>query len=153
MAAGSDDADTSRRDEPHDSVYELFRRGSQLLEHGHNHQALIPLGQAAQRAPESASIREAHGRALFHVQQYQEAAEEFRAVIDKEPTNDFALFCLGRCLQQLGRHTEARPPLTLAATLQPARTDYRLYLERARKATGPDAPNPYRRREEPDEDD
>ena len=90
-----------------------------LLEHGHNHQALIPLKQAAALSPDSASIREAYGRALFHVQQYQDAADEFRAVTEKEPTNDFALFCLGRCLQQLGRHREARPPLTLAARLQP----------------------------------
>ncbi len=130
--------------EPREGVYDLYRRGSDLLEHGHNHQALIPLAQAAARSPDSASIREAYGRALFHVQHYQDAAEEFRAVTEKEPTNDFALFCLGRCLQQLGRHREARPPLTLAARLQPGRSDYRLYLERARKATGPDAPNPYR---------
>ena len=129
--------------EPRDGVYDLFRRGSDLLEHGHNHQALIPLKQAAALSPGSASIREAYGRALFHVQRYGEAATEFQAVTDKEPTNDFALFCLGRCLQQLGRHAEARPPLTLAARLQPGRSDYRMYAERARQATGPDAPNPY----------
>ncbi len=126
-----------------EGVYELYRRGTDLLDHGHNHQALFPLKQAAARSPDSASIREAYGRALFHVQQYREAAEEFRAVTEKEPTNDFALFCLGRSLQQLGRHAEARPPLTLAARLQPSRSDYRIYLERAREATGPDAPNPY----------
>ncbi len=131
-----------------DGVYDLYRRGSDLLDHGHNHQALIPLKQAAALSPDSASIREAYGRALFHVQQYQEAAEEFRAVTEKEPTNDFALFCLGRCLQQLGRHAEARPPLTLAARLQPGRSDYRIYAERSAKATGPDAPNPYSRERE-----
>jgi Flp pilus assembly protein TadD len=152
MAAGPHDADLSPGDEPRESVYELFRRGSDLLGHGHNHQALIPLKQAAERSPESASIREAYGRALFHVQQYGDAAREFQAVTEKEPTNDFALFCLGRCLQQLGRHREARPPLTLAARLQPGRTDYRLYAERARKATGPDAPNPYSRRDGPADD-
>ncbi|HET9073383.1 MAG TPA: tetratricopeptide repeat protein [Solirubrobacteraceae bacterium] len=129
--------------EPREGVYDLFRRGSDLLEHGHNHQALIPLKQAAALSPDSASIREAYGRALFHVQHYQEAADEFRAVTDREPTNDYALFCLGRCLQQLGRHAEARPPLTLAARLAPGRSDYRMYAERARLATGPDAPNPY----------
>jgi Flp pilus assembly protein TadD len=136
-----------------EGVYELFRRGADLLEHGHNHQALIPLKRAAALSPGSASIREAYGRALFHVQQYGAAALEFAAVCEKEPTNDFALFCLGRSLQQLGRHAEARPPLTLAARLQPKRSDYRLYLERAleraRQATGPDAPNPHRRPDEP----
>lgn len=134
-----------------EGVYELFRRGSDLLEHGHNHQALIPLKQAATLSPDSASIREAYGRALFHVQRYREAAEEFRAVTEKEPTNDYALFCLGRSLQQMGRHAEARPPLTLAAALKPARGDYRLYAERAKAATGPDAPNPYSRPDGPSE--
>jgi Flp pilus assembly protein TadD len=138
--------------EHHEGVYDLYRRGSDLLEHGHNHQALIPLKQAAALSPDSASVREAYGRALFHVPQYQAASVEFRAVTEKEPTNDFALFCLGRCLQQLGRHREARPPLTLAARLRPSRTDYRLYLERARKATGPDAPNPYGQRSDAEDD-
>jgi Flp pilus assembly protein TadD len=136
MAAEQTDADGGRPE----GVYELFRRGTDLLDHGHNHQALIPLKQAAERSPDSASIREAYGRALFHVQRYQQAAAEFRAVCDREPTNDYALFCLGRSLQQLGRHAEARPPLTLAARLQPGRRDYRIYLERLGEATGPDTP-------------
>ena len=55
-----------------------------------------------------------------------------QAVIDRAPTNDFALFCLGRSLQMLGRHAEARKPLALAACLQPGRHDYRVYRDRAR---------------------
>ena len=46
--------------------------------------------------------------------------------------NDYAQFCLGRCLQQLGRHAEARAPLALACCLRPERADYRLYRDRAR---------------------
>ena len=65
---------------------------------------------------------------------YEEAAAEFAAVIERAPTNDFALFCLGRSLQLLGRHAEARKPLALAACLQPDRRDYRLYRDRARAA-------------------
>ena len=53
-------------------------------------------------------------------------------MIDRAPTNDYALFCLGRSLQLLGRHAEARKPLALAACLQPGRRDYRLYRDRAR---------------------
>lgn len=122
-----------------DDVYELFQRGVELLGEGHNHQALVPLGRAAKLNPDAASIREAYGRALFHVQHYDQAATEFRAVTEKEPVNDFALFCLGRSLQQLGRHAEARPPLTLAESLQPQRRDYRIYAERSRHKTRPDA--------------
>jgi Flp pilus assembly protein TadD len=117
-----------------EDVYELFIRGTELLEAGHNHQATIPLSRARDLAPDKTSIREALGRALFRCQRYEQAAEEFQAVIDRAPTNDYALFCLGRSLQMLGRHAEARKPLALAANLQPARTDYRLYRDRARAA-------------------
>jgi len=115
-----------------EALYDLFRRGTELLEAGHHHQAAIPLSQARDLAPEQTSIREALGRALFHAQRYEQAAQEFQAVIDRAPTNDYALFCLGRSLQLLGRHAEARQPLALAATLQPGRRDYRVYRDRAR---------------------
>jgi tetratricopeptide (TPR) repeat protein len=117
-----------------DDVYELFRRGTELLEAGHHHQAIIPLSRARDLAPDKTSIREALGRALFHTQRYEQAAHEFQAIIDRAPTNDYALFCLGRCLQLLGRHAEARKPLALATFMQPARHDYRIYRDRASQA-------------------
>ena len=117
-----------------DDVYELFRRGTELLEAGHHHQATIPLSRARDLAPDKTSIREALGRALFRAQRYEQAAEEFEAVIDRAPTNDYALFCLGRSLQMLGRHAEARKPLALAAGMQPGRHDYRIYRDGARAA-------------------
>jgi tetratricopeptide (TPR) repeat protein len=115
-----------------DDVYELFRSGTELLEAGHNHQATIPLSRARDLAPDKTSIREALGRALFHAQRYEQAAAEFQAVIDHAPTNDYALFCLGRCLQLLGRHAEAGKPLALAACMQPTRRDYSRYRDQAR---------------------
>ena len=62
-----------------------------------------------------------------------EAAEEFSAVAEKAPTDDYALFCLGRSLQQLGRHAEARKALAQASHLRPDRADYRLYRQRAER--------------------
>ena len=112
-------------------VYELFRAGSQLLERGDCHAAIVPLSRARDLEPNKTSIREALGRALFHTGRYEAAATEFEAVVERAPTNDFALFCLGRSLQQLGRHTEARRPLTLAAWMRPERADYRLYRDRS----------------------
>lgn len=117
-----------------DDVYELFSRGSALLAEGHYHQAAVPLRRASQLSPDSTSIREALGRALFQAQQYSEAVDEFQAVVERAPTNDYALFCLGRSLQMLGRHAEARQPLALAACMKPERSDYRAYRDRARNA-------------------
>jgi Flp pilus assembly protein TadD len=119
-----------------DDVYELFRRGTELLEAGDHHSATVPLTRARDLAPGQMSIREALGRALFHSQRYQEAAAEFQAICDHAPTNDFAHFCLGRSLQQLGRDAEARRPLALAACLRPERPDYRVYRDRARARAG-----------------
>ena len=62
------------------------------------------------------------------------ARAEFEAVVERAPTNDYALFCLGRSLMQLGRTAEARKPLTLAACMNPKRRDYKIYRDRARKA-------------------
>ena len=119
-----------------DDVYELFLRGTELLEAGHFHQAAVPLTRARDLDPEKTSIREALGRALFHAGRYRDAAEEFAAIAERAPTNDYALFCLGRCLQLLGRHDEARKPLALAACMRPARRDYRRYRDQARARAG-----------------
>jgi Flp pilus assembly protein TadD len=117
-----------------DSVYDLYRSGCELLDHGDHQAAIVPLTRARTLEPDKASIREALGRALFHAQRYEDAAAEFRAVAAQAPTNDYALFCLGRAMQQLGRHEEARRPLALACSLRPERRDYRIYRERSLRA-------------------
>ena len=122
-----------------EDVYELFKRGTELLESGEFHQATVPLGKAARLEPEKTSIREALGRAYFRSRQYEEAAVEFQAVVERAPTNDYALFCLGRSLMELGRMRDACGPLALAACLRADRRDYRIYRDRARRASGVDA--------------
>ena len=116
-----------------ESVYDLYQRGCELLDHGDYQAAIVPLSRARDLEPEKASIREALGRALFHAQRYERAAAEFEAVAQGTPTNDYALFCLGRSMQLLGRHREACQPLALACSLRPEREDYRLYRDRARR--------------------
>jgi Flp pilus assembly protein TadD len=115
-------------------VYDLYRRGSDLLEHGDFSAATIPLEQARNLEPEKSSIREALGRAYFRTGRYRDASVEFQAVVDRHPVNDFAHFCLGRSLEKSGRTKEARMHLALAASLRPERADYQLYRDRLRAA-------------------
>jgi tetratricopeptide (TPR) repeat protein len=115
-------------------VYDLFRRGSDLLERGDFAAAAIPLEQARSFEPDKTSIREALGRAYFHSQRYDEARDEFAAVVERSPVNDYAHFCLGRAFQLTGHRLEARRHLKLAAGLRPDRKDYREYLNRLRAA-------------------
>ena len=117
-----------------EGAYELFKKGSDLLEKGDFMAAAVPLERARELEPDKGSIREALGRAYFRSGRFEKARVEFAAVVERAPTNDYALFCLGRALMQLGRNREARKPLTLAAQLRPERRDYRHYRERAAKA-------------------
>ena len=115
-------------------VYDLFRRGSALLESKDYQAAAVPLQQARDLEPDKTSIREALGRAYFHAGRYAEAREEFAAVVEHSPVNDYAHFCLGRALEKTGHKREARRHLTLAVGLRPDRADYRVFRDRLRAA-------------------
>jgi len=114
-------------------VYDLYRRGSALLDSGDYSAAAIPLEKASRFEPDKTSIREALGRAYFRSGRYAEAREEFAAVVERAPVNDFAHFCLGRALEKTGRPDEARRHLALACCLRPERADYRVYRDRLRR--------------------
>jgi predicted Zn-dependent protease len=100
------------------------------LEDGDYEQATGPLAEAARRAPEKTSVREALGRAYFRTRRYEEAAEEFEAVVERYPVNDFAHFCLGQALNLVGQKRRAQRHLAIAANLRPERRDYRFYWQR-----------------------
>ena len=129
-AGGAGDPTPEQRGE---HVYDLYRRGSELLERGDFAAAAIPLEQARSFEPDKTSIREALGRAYFHAQRYAEARDEFAAVVEQYPTNDFAHFCLGRAFELTGDKRRARHHLTMAATMRPDRADYRKYRDRIRR--------------------
>lgn len=108
-------------------TYTLYRRGLELLEDGDFLHATEPLAEAARRAPEKTSVREALGRAYFRAGRFAPAAVEFEAVVESHPVNDFAHFCLGRALSKTGQKRRARHHLALASNLRPDRRDYRYY--------------------------
>ena len=117
-----------------ESVYELYRRGSELLEAGDFDAATIPLERARRLEPDKSSIREALGRAYFRSARFAKAAEEFAAVVERYPVNDFAHFCLGRSLEKTGR--PRRPAVTSRSRpgMRPDRADYRVFRDRLRAA-------------------
>ena len=113
-----------------DSAYELFKKGSELLERGDFMAAAIPLERARDLEPDKSSIREALGRAYFRSARFEQAAEEFAAVVERHPVNDYAHFCLGRAFENTGRRKEARRHAALAAHMRPDRADYRAFRDR-----------------------
>jgi Flp pilus assembly protein TadD len=113
-----------------DSAYDLFKRGSDLLDKGDFMAAAVPLERARALEPDKSSVREALGRAYFRSGRFQQAAVEFAAVVERYPVNDYAHFCLGRSLENTGRRREARRHAALAANMRPDRADYRAFRER-----------------------
>jgi Flp pilus assembly protein TadD len=87
-------------------------------------QATVPLEKAKKQAPDKASIREALGIAYFRIHRYAEAESEFRAVLEISPTDDYAHYALGRCLEKQGRATEANGHYKLARSLRPESERY-----------------------------
>jgi len=114
---------------PTEPTYTLYRRGLELLEDGDFLDAAEPLAEAARRAPEKTSVREALGRAYYRAGRFSKAAVEFEAVVEANQVNDYAHFCLGRALSKTGETRRARHHLALASNLRPDRRDYRFYRE------------------------
>jgi Flp pilus assembly protein TadD len=107
-----------------ESTYNLFQQGRSRLRKGMPAQATVPLEKAKRREPDKASIREALGIAYFRIRRYEEAEAEFRAVLELSPTDDYAHYALGRCLEKQGRKHEANGHYKLAHTMRPQSEHY-----------------------------
>jgi Flp pilus assembly protein TadD len=105
-------------------TFDLFQQGRAHLKKGRAAQATVALEKAKRREPEKASIREALGIAYFRIHRYDEAASEFRKMLELAPVDDYAHYALGRCLEKQGRQAEANGHYKLASSLRPGQADY-----------------------------
>jgi tetratricopeptide (TPR) repeat protein len=108
----------------HEDTYDLFQRGRELMKRGDNAQATVSLEKAKRREPDKASIREALGVAYLRMHRYQEAAAEFEHILAAAPANDYAHYCLGRCLYRMGERRIALGHYKMAAWLRPSVSYY-----------------------------
>ena len=115
--------------EEESEAYTLFRQGVEFLHSRHPAQAAMLLARALRLEPGKTSIREGLAQALFALGRHQLAAEQFAAILASAPDNDYAQYCLGRCLLELRRGDEARAHLRLARALRPEFALYREALE------------------------
>jgi Flp pilus assembly protein TadD len=108
-----------------DTTYDLFQQGRSHLRKGMAAQATVALEKAKKREPDKASIREALGIAYFRIHRFDEAEQEFRAMLELSPADDYAHYALGRCLEKQGKAAEANGHYKLASSLRPGNADYR----------------------------
>jgi Flp pilus assembly protein TadD len=105
-------------------TYDLYQQGRRHLAAGMAAQATVPLEKAKRREPHKASIREALGIAYFRIRRYEEAEREFRQMLEISPSDDYAHYALGRCLEKQGKATEANGHYKLASSLRPDSKHY-----------------------------
>ena len=102
-----------------DDVHAWYLRGMDLLGRGSPAAAAQVLQRAAAAEPGSRSVREALARAQFDAGRYEEAADNFRVIVEASPSDDYANFGLGLALARTGNHAAAAEYLALAAAMRP----------------------------------
>jgi Flp pilus assembly protein TadD len=105
-------------------TYDLFQQGQAHLRKGRAAQATVALEKAKRREPRKASIREALGIAYLRIERYEEAEEEFRAMLELSPADHYAHYALGRALEKQGKDAEANGHYKLASSLRPQNEHY-----------------------------
>jgi len=113
-----------------ETAYELFSRGSALLQRGDVHAAATVLGRAKLLEPEKASIREALGRALYMTGRHARARREFAKAVALQPSDDYAHFALALACERTGQRHRAAGHAKLAVALRPDLPDYQRALAR-----------------------
>src|SRR5215203_858527 len=116
-------------------TYDLYQQGQAHLRKGRAAQATVALEKAKRREPQKASIREALGIAYLRIQRYEEAEEEFRAMLELSPADHYAHYALGRALEKQGKDAEANGHYKLASSLRP---DSEHYAERIMELDRPE---------------
>jgi Flp pilus assembly protein TadD len=116
-------------------AYQLFQKGLAALASGHADEAIVPLERARNMEPESMSIHEALGKTYLRLGFYDRAVTTFSTILEKEPIDAYAHFCLARAYDRLGEVKPARKHYRLATFFAPDRAIYRdtlrVFLARA----------------------
>lgn len=120
--------------QPVGEVYDWYVRGLELLKDRNPAAAAALLDHAVRAEPESRSIREALARAQFNSGQFENARDNFAAIVATSPTEDYAHFGLGLACARLGAFDEAAEHLALAVAMRPDNKHYLTALRHARAA-------------------
>jgi Flp pilus assembly protein TadD len=102
-----------------DDLLADYRRATALFEFGDPLGAARLLEPIVEAEPEHTSVRLLLARAYFHSAQLGRAQEQFLAVLERDPTDHYARFALGRTLERMGRPADALPHLRMAAAMHP----------------------------------
>ena len=120
--------------QPTGDVYDWYVRGCALLDSRNPAAAAALLEHAVAAEPSSRSAREALARAQYASGRFRSARDNFAAIVEANPTDDYAHFGCGLASAKLGDLDGAAEHLALAVAMRPDNTDYAQALDRTRAA-------------------
>lgn len=114
-------------------VYRLYQQGCERLAEGNARSAAEVLELAVEREPgKKASLHETLGRAYYAARRIEQARAEFEQALELDPSDDYAHFGVGWCLERQGRLPDAAKHYKLACAMSD-RDDYHMALWRVRE--------------------
>jgi Flp pilus assembly protein TadD len=119
-------------------LLEEYRRATMFFESGDPLGASRLLEPIVAVEPHNAAVRQLLARAYFNSAQLSRAEHQLRALIELNPSDDYAHHVLGRTLERAGRFREALPHLRLAAAMK-QHDDYLEALRRVETWLGKDS--------------
>jgi tetratricopeptide (TPR) repeat protein len=117
---------------PAGEVYDWYRRAEALLANGDAAAAVPLLERSLAVEPDARSVREMLARAFFDSGRFGAAEDAFSDLIDRDPTDHYALFGQGLARSRQGHQERALEPLALAVAMRPDLTHYADALQQAR---------------------
>ncbi|MFE0102027.1 tetratricopeptide repeat protein [Streptomyces sp. NPDC059009] len=101
----------------HGTAAERWERARQFFDAKEYATAARVLDGLVAEVPEQVAPRLLLARSYYHSAQLRRAEGELRAVLERDPVEEYARLMLGRTLQRQGRDAEAEPHLRMAAAL------------------------------------
>ena len=109
-------------------LVQLYRRAETYLDRGAPLAALETLAPIEQDIAQTASGQLLLARAYYHSAQLTRAERAFSRLVERDPSDDYARFALGRTLHRQNRLAEAAAHYRIAVALSD-RAEYRDWLD------------------------
>ena len=97
-----------------------YRRALLFFEAGDPIGAARLLEPIVEAEPGHSHVRLLLARAYYHSAQLSLAEQQLRVLIERDPTDHYAQFVLGRTLERRNRPADALPHLRMAAAMHPS---------------------------------
>ena len=103
-----------------DDLLAEYRRAMMFFDAGDPIRAAQILEPIVAAEPDHSDVRLLLARAYFHSAQLGRAEAQLKVLVDRDPTDHYARFVLGRTLERENRPAEALPHLRMASAMHPS---------------------------------